>query len=439
MIDYNTKSYPAHLLDIKREIATGYPDFEARITRAWKEIIEELAVVTAQIYTGGQEYIPQVRFDDLETLSAEQVDTIKRRGCVVVKDIVDDEKAVGWRESLREFARVNPDVDGFPANNKQLFELYWTKPQVEARAHPNLLKATTWLNNLYHDRSGKATDVDLNVPLSYADRFRIRRAGSDWSSLPLAPHVDGGTIERWQDPAFRKCFDDILSGNWRQHDPYDLPGRLEARSSMYGRPNQASIFRSFQGWLSMSETGPNEGTLQLFPDVLLSNAYLILRPFFKPVPETCVPEGSPETLKPENWTLDLKSPDFPGIVPAGGGFIGPLPRPHSHPHLALEKTMVSVPTVRPGDAVFWHCDLIHAVEDIHKGAEDSAVMYIPAVPFTAQNFDYVKRQRECFLKGERPPDFPKGKAEDSLIGVATAEDIDNDVGRRAMGFAVTVA
>jgi len=29
-----------------------------------------------------------------------------------------------------------------------------------------------------------------------------------------------------------------------------------------------------------SETGPTEGTLRVFPDVLLSNAYLILRPFF---------------------------------------------------------------------------------------------------------------------------------------------------------------
>ena len=61
----------------------------------------------------------------------------------------------------------------------------------------------------------------------------------------------GGTIERWEDPFFRKCFENILNGNWRDHDPFALEGRLDARTSLYNRPDQSSIFRTFQGWLSM--------------------------------------------------------------------------------------------------------------------------------------------------------------------------------------------
>ena len=34
--------------------------------------------------------------------------------------------------------------------------------------------------------------------------------------------------------------------------------------------------------------------------------------------------------------------------------------------------MISVPKVYPGDAVFWHCDVIHAVEVEHNGTSDSA-------------------------------------------------------------------
>ena len=34
--------------------------------------------------------------------------------------------------------------------------------------------------------------------------------------------------------------------------------------------------------------------------------------------------------------------------------------------------MVSVPKVNPGDAVYWHCDVIHAVEREHTGSGDSA-------------------------------------------------------------------
>ena len=61
----------------------------------------------------------------------------------------------------------------------------------------------------------------------------------------------GGMMERWEDPFFRKCFEDILNGNWREHDPFALEGRLNARNSLYGRANQSSIFRTFQGWLAM--------------------------------------------------------------------------------------------------------------------------------------------------------------------------------------------
>ncbi|KAG6825658.1 hypothetical protein H0H93_000425, partial [Arthromyces matolae] len=126
---------------------------------------------------------------------------------------------------------------GVPENDKQFFMLYWTKPQIEARSHPNMLKASAWLNNLYHAKKSDqpSQGVDLSTPLTYADRFRIRRPGL-WELHP--PHVDGGGIERWEDPAFRQCFSDILSGNWRSHDPYEVEGRLDASTSRYNRPGQ---------------------------------------------------------------------------------------------------------------------------------------------------------------------------------------------------------
>lgn len=75
----------------------------------------------------------------------------------------------------------------------------WTKPQVQARSHPNLLAATVWLNNLYHVQDLEINEddklantmkgVDLNTPLTYADRFRIRKPGFQWDFHP--PHVDG--------------------------------------------------------------------------------------------------------------------------------------------------------------------------------------------------------------------------------------------------------
>jgi ectoine hydroxylase-related dioxygenase (phytanoyl-CoA dioxygenase family) len=34
--------------------------------------------------------------------------------------------------------------------------------------------------------------------------------------------------------------------------------------------------------------------------------------------------------------------------------------------------MVSMPKVNPGDMVFWHADVVHAVEEEHTGSGDSA-------------------------------------------------------------------
>lgn len=132
---------------------------------------------------------------------------------------------------------------------------------------------------------------------------------------------------------------------------------------------QCSVFRSWQGWLAMSNTGPGEGTLRLFPDILLSNAYLLLRPFFSPIrtlPDFLVefgPQKEEEArlafLAAENWRFDNSLPNFPGIKSLEGGrmFSGQRLSPHSHPHLRLdrESTMIGVPRVQPGDLVFWHC------------------------------------------------------------------------------------
>ncbi|KAK0475564.1 hypothetical protein IW261DRAFT_1495133 [Armillaria novae-zelandiae] len=430
-------SSASHLINIKKEIASSYPDFEERVTRAWADILDEMKKVTQNISAGGPEFIPQVQFSELQSLSGDQIDEIRRKGCVVIRDIIDDSQTIAWKKSLEDFVSANPDADGFPDGNKQFFRLYWTKPQLEARAHPNMLTASVWLNNLYHAEPGqKLEGVDLNSPLTYADCFRFRHPGSDgpWTAV-LPPHVDGGTIERWEDPTLRSCFSDIFSGQWRKHDPFTLAGRVGAQNSLYGRPMQSSIFRAFQGWLALSEAAPTEGTLQVFPNVLLSNAYLILRPFFR----LLVEPDSQEVSNPKSWAFDISSADFPGLIPRNGGWYGPRPTPELHPNLLLEKTMTSMPKVFPGDAVFWHGDVIHSVEKEHTGKCDSAVMYIPAVPTTPLNQIYIERQKECFLKAVTPPDFPvPTKHENALVGFGKPGDILNPLGRKAMGLSASV-
>lgn len=102
-----------------------------------------------------------------------------------------------------------------------------------------------------------------------------------------------------------------------------------------------------------------------------------------------------------------------------------------HPHIM--EAMVSIPEVNPGDCVFWHCDMVHAVEGICDSPTDSSVFYIPATPLCAKNAEYALKQRIAFELGRSPPDFPLNNCEEFFEDRATPTDL-TDLGRLTMGF-----
>lgn len=72
-----------------------------------------MAFYTQQVL-GSQfpQYIPQVNFSQLSSLSPQTVEEIRRIGTVVIKDIVDDAEARAWQDHLKDFVKTNPDVSG---------------------------------------------------------------------------------------------------------------------------------------------------------------------------------------------------------------------------------------------------------------------------------------------------------------------------------------
>lgn len=174
-------------------------------------------------------------------------------------------------------------------------------------------------------------------------------------------------MERWEDPGYRSCWKSILDGDWRAHDPYDVTSRLDAKFDLYYGQGACSLFRAFQGWISTSDS--KEGGLMTLPiDLRLQTAYCILRPFFKP-------KRGPNYLGFNDWELDLDSTKFPGSAP---GRTLELSN-NEFPHLQLDKTMVSVPHLKPGDQFYWHSDVVHAVEPVHTGNKESRTLFIPGM------------------------------------------------------------
>ncbi|BGP43456.1 hypothetical protein JCM10449v2_007491 [Rhodotorula kratochvilovae] len=398
------------------------------LVESWRTVLGALEERTAEIVERGNEVIPQVKYADIASGVPEHLaKEIKRVGTVVVHGAVEQEEAAGWKRQIGAYIERNRALaKGFPAENPQVWEFYNTVPQTQARTHPGVLNTQKALLKLFHT-SSPDSPVSVNTPVSYYDRLRIRFPGD--SVFALGEHIDGGSLERWEDEGFRSCWSQILAGGpdpHLHHDPYDLTPRLNAKTSLYPSAGQCSVFRMWQGWTALSTTGPGEGTLRVFPDVSLATAYLILRPFFRPR------RGREGRLAFDDWEVDTQSTDFPGSVKGKGQELSD----QTHPHLRLQETMTSVPQVKPGSQVYWHCDVIHSVESQHLGTEDSSVLYIPAVPLTVPNAHYLASQRSRFLVGLPAPDFPGGEGESRFVGRAGVTDThegSGEEGRRALG------
>ena len=200
----------------------------------------------------------------------------------------------------------------------------------------------------------------------YADRVRIRQPGD--AGFALGPHVDGGSLERWEEDGYGlgSVYGRIWKGKWEEYDPWESSCRLPVKSDLYNGSSACSVFRMFQGWLSMSTTGPNEGSrlnvsfhckrytneiaLLVNPMLSLSTAYYLLRPFFMPRNPS---SDTSNFLDSSNWQLEPDATSLmQGAHPGHGQELNSL----LHPHLELGTSMVHIPRINPGDYVAWHCD-----------------------------------------------------------------------------------
>ncbi|KFY33829.1 hypothetical protein V494_07279 [Pseudogymnoascus sp. VKM F-4513 (FW-928)] len=423
------KPLPQRFAEQKQRLINGNED---AVRHAWNSLLPQLRQEIEEIKSTGPAIVPELDFKDIGHPNTQQdfAKRLKKTGVAVIRDVVSEEEALGWKSEIREYIKQNPQTKAFPPDDPQVYELYWSRPQLRARAHPNLLAAQSFL--MSHWRSSSPTaPVSPTHPVSYADRLRIRNPGDN--RFALGPHCDGGSVERWEDNGYGLggVYDAVFRGDLAAFDPWESSSRLEAVSDNYNGAGACSMFRMFQGWMSMSNTAPGEGTLRVNPLFDRATAYYLLRPFFEAVrgPDGM---GKEDFLSANNWRLKKEQDStLEGAYPSQCLELNDT----LHPHLELEKSMINIPAVRPGDYVAWHCDTIHSVDTSHTGTTDSSVLYIPATPLTPANAAYLARQRANFLKGIPPPDFPGGVGEEHHVGRGSDADLANESteARRSVG------
>ncbi|NML30154.1 DUF1479 domain-containing protein [Paraburkholderia antibiotica] len=404
---------PAAIRNAKRELRARLPNYRdvfAELEAAMTKEAQQIAALRER----GEAVIPEIRFDDIvaNRVSDAQIALVKARGACVIRQVFERSRVEQWDREIAEYVGRN-DLDGrllnraedkyfgqLASSKPQIYGVYWSKPQVLARQSAELTQARVFLNRLWRTESEGRVHFDPNHVPVYADRLRRRPPGSE--SLGLSAHCDGGSVERWIESNFRNVYRHVFSGHWRDYDPFDAAWRTEVEE--IASPAVCSMFRTFQGWTALTPQGPGDGTLQLVP-IANAMAYILLRALQD----------------------DVADDDLCGAMPGRALSIKP------EYHAPLFDALSSIPLMQAGDTVFWHSDVIHAVEDAHRGTGYSNVMYIASLPACAKNDAYLKRQLPSFLEGKSPPDFPADHFETDFVGRATADDL-TALGRAQMGF-----
>lgn len=407
------KDVPGTVLQTQRMLRRTVPDLAGRFAALDAALRDEVRAVRTEQAAGGA--VPQVAFADVAEgrVDADTVARIKRRGCVVIRQVFDRGQVDDWNaevvryiddirylERMKDKAGLDKYFSTLASSRPQIFSLYWSKPQMQARQHPHQAATRAWLNRLWTFEKQGVRYFDPDRQFNYADRIRRREAGD--ATLGLSPHSDGGSVERWCEPTFRFVYREVFEGDPLAFDPFDAEGRTVTRE--IPSPAVCSAFRTFQGWTALTRQGPGDGTLRLVP-VARTTPWMLLRAL-----QPDVPEG-----------------DLCGAQP--GRALGASAQWHQ----TLLDGLVSIPQMEPGDTIWWHSDVIHAVEDKHGGSGYSNVIYIGAAPWCAKNEAFAKKQAAAFVEGRSSPDFAPEDYELGFAGRAMPDDL-TPLGRRQMGL-----
>ena len=382
-----------------KDYSKDYKENFNKIEKYIKSEIEEISKLKAS----KKSIIPEISFNQINHRNTQIVESIKKRGCVIIRDVFENLTIERLNNDLEKYIEENNYYDDqkkksgldkyfsdLKSSKPQIMGLYWSKAQMEIRHSENMLKVKKWLNNLWIYKNDEYEVFDPSKELSYADRVRRREPGDN--TLGLSPHCDAGSVERWSDDYYQKIYKDIFSDNFLKFNPFDA--KYRDKTTEFESPAVAHVFRTFQGWTALTEQGPNDGTLQLIP-IAKAMAYILTRALLDDVPkdELC------------------------------GSKLGKALSVNKEYHSLLLEGLISIPNMKPGDTVWWHPDVVHAVEDKHLGKNYSNVVYVGSTPYCKKNLDYVRKQAKKFLKGESPPDFAAEDFETNYKGRIKIENL----------------
>jgi len=250
-----------------RSIAEVFSVMESRV----RAQVDEISAATAE----GRPVWPVINYADIAagTISSDDLALLRRRGCVVVRGQFPRQQALDWDQGIVDYVERNrffedyrgpgDDFFGSVGSKPEIYPIYWSRPQMEARQSDQMANVQRFLNQQWSNESDGTEWFDPTRDAIYPDRIRRRPPGTN--SRGLGTHLDSGTLDLWMTTSSQRAFRHLFDETVELYDPWDAVDRTAG--TQYPSSTMCSAFRTFQGWTALSDMDYDQGVLFTVPIV----------------------------------------------------------------------------------------------------------------------------------------------------------------------------
>ena len=149
------------IIESKKKLKSLSNDYKNNFLNI-KNYIEKEVIEVENLLNKKLSVIPEINFNELNQNILYLKNEIQKRGCVIIRDVFDDDRIVKWNEEILKYIENNnyfedqkkkDGMDQYFSNlssgKPQIFGLYWSKPQIQIRQSKELDIVKKWLNNFW--------------------------------------------------------------------------------------------------------------------------------------------------------------------------------------------------------------------------------------------------------------------------------------------------
>lgn len=100
---------PGRFADQKKRLIAGHED---QIQQSWDRLLRQLKDEVHLIEQRGSDIVPSIDFKDIQSAPAAFTNELRKRGVAVIRGVIPEHEARGYKEEIEHYAKVNPGTKG---------------------------------------------------------------------------------------------------------------------------------------------------------------------------------------------------------------------------------------------------------------------------------------------------------------------------------------